>query len=85
MGLRPPTKGCYRRSFQLYIQRGTLDLAGFMETMQDGLVITDLQGLHLELTRLWGLFPGSPGYLVQSGQITRPVEQITVAGNCSPC
>ena len=66
----------------LYIQRGTLDLAGLMETMQDGLVITDLQGLHSGANPVSGDFSlAARGYLVQSGQITRPVEQITVAGN----
>ena len=50
--------------------------------MGDGLVIIDVQGLHSGANPVSGDFSLSAmGYLVEKGEITRPVNQITIAGN----
>ena len=48
----------------------------------DGVLITDVQGLHSGANQISGDFSlGARGFLIEGGQITRPVSQITVAGN----
>ena len=50
--------------------------------MQNGLVITELSGLHAGTNSISGDFSLlASGYLVQNGEIASPVEQITAAGN----
>ena len=47
-----------------------------------GLLITELQGLHSGANTVSGDFSFSAdGFLIEDGKISRPVEQITVAGN----
>ena len=47
-----------------------------------GVVITDLSGLHAGTNPVSGDFSiSADGYFVENGKITKPVEQITVAGN----
>ena len=48
----------------------------------DGVLITDVQGLHSGANQISGDFSlGARGFLIEGGRITRPVSQITVAGN----
>ena len=48
----------------------------------DGVFITDVQGLHSGANQISGDFSlGARGFLIEGGRITRPVSQITVAGN----
>jgi len=48
----------------------------------EGLLITDLQGLHAGANGISGDFSlGAKGYRIEGGKIGAPVEQITVAGN----
>ncbi|HYG59152.1 MAG TPA: metallopeptidase TldD-related protein, partial [Symbiobacteriaceae bacterium] len=69
-------------STNLYIEPGTRSLHEMAESMGDGLVITDLQGLHSGANPISGDFSlAAHGYLVEGGRIGRPVNQITVAGN----
>jgi PmbA protein len=50
--------------------------------MGDGLVITNLDGLHSGANAVSGDFSlSAEGFLVRGGKIARPVEQITIAGN----
>ena len=50
--------------------------------MGEGLVITSIQGTHAGANPVSGDFSLSAyGYLVSGGQIARPVNQITIAGN----
>ena len=50
--------------------------------MSDGLVITDLSGLHAGANMTSGDFSLlSKGYLLKDGKRVQPVEQITIAGN----
>ena len=50
--------------------------------IKQGLLITQMAGLHAGLNAISGEFSiSSDGFLIEDGKITRPVEQITVAGN----
>ena len=65
-----------------YIEPSDQSHEALMETMGDGLVITELSGLHSGANAISGDFSlSSAGYLVKNGRVQRPVEQITVAGN----
>ena len=66
----------------LFFRPGTQTLAELEAQMGDGLVITDLSGLHAGANTTSGDFSLlSKGYLLEGGKRVRPVEQITVAGN----
>ena len=50
--------------------------------IKKGILITEMAGLHAGINPVSGDFSiSSEGFLIEDGQITRPVEQITVAGN----
>jgi len=50
--------------------------------MGDGLVITDVSGLHAGLNPISGSFSLlAGGFLVEGGKVVRSVNQITVAGS----
>ena len=53
-----------------------------MEDVGNGLVITDVSGLHAGANAVSGDFSLlSKGYTIENGKKGRAVEQITVAGN----
>lgn len=53
-----------------------------LAALDNGLLITDLQGLHAGANEISGDFSlGAKGYLVEGGKIVRAVDQITIAGN----
>ena len=61
---------------------GEKSLQQLEETMKDGLVITDLQGLHAGIDFVTTNFSlQASGYLVKDGKRDRSVTLITVAGN----
>ncbi len=65
-----------------YIKPGTTDYADMLSAMGDGLVITEVSGLHAGADAVSGDFSLlSKGFLVKGGKVERPVEQITIAGN----
>ncbi len=65
-----------------FIKSGSRSCEEILEVMGNGLLITELQGLHSGANTVSGDFSLSArGFLVQNGKIERPVEQITVAGN----
>ena len=65
-----------------FFKPGEKDLDALMEQMGDGLVITELAGLHSGANAISGDFSLlSKGYRVENGKRTHAVEQITVAGN----
>ena len=65
-----------------YIQKGNVSLEEMMEHMQEGLVITSLQGLHAGIDFVRANFSlQCSGYLVKNGKKGRAVSMITVAGN----
>lgn len=66
----------------LFFQAGQESLQELEARMGDGLVITELSGLHAGANTTSGDFSLlSKGYLLAEGKRVRPVEQITVAGN----
>ncbi len=65
-----------------FFKPGEKDLAALMADMGEGLVITELGGLHAGANPTSGDFSLlSKGYSVKGGQRDKTVEQITVAGN----
>ena len=65
-----------------FFRPGELSLEALMAQMGEGLVITDVSGLHAGANPLSGDFSLlSKGFLVRDGKPAQPVEQITVAGN----
>ena len=65
-----------------FITPGEKNLAELMADMGEGLVITQVSGLHAGANPISGDFSLiAQGYTVKNGQKDAPVEQITVAGN----
>lgn len=66
----------------LYVEKGDKSLEEILKTMDRGLLITDVQGLHSGLDPVSGDYSLSAhGYEIEKGKIKRPVNQITIAGN----
>lgn len=66
----------------LYVQPGNISLCELIKQAGDGLYITDLSGLHSGANSVSGDFSLlAEGYIIENGEIGKPVEQITVAGN----
>ena len=65
-----------------FFKPGNKTLAELEADMSNGLVITDLSGLHAGANMTSGDFSLlSKGYLLKDGKRVQPVEQITIAGN----
>ncbi len=65
-----------------YFKPGTKSLAEMMQEMENGLVITDVSGLHAGANAISGDFSLiAQGYTVKNGKKDLPVDRITVAGN----
>lgn len=65
-----------------YIKPGNNDLDGLKKALGEGLLITEVQGLHSGANTVSGDFSlGAKGFLIKDGVVNRPVEQITIAGN----
>ncbi|QOY35054.1 TldD/PmbA family protein [Anaerobacillus isosaccharinicus] len=81
------TKSSYKGTItvapsNLYINPGQSTYEQLVENEPEALIITDLQGLHSGANPISGDFSlAANGYLVKNGQIERPVNQITIAGN----
>jgi PmbA protein len=81
------SKGSYKSSIGIsptnfYVEKGKRSLEEMIASVEKGIMITELQGLHSGLNSISGDFSlAALGYLIEDGKISRPVEQITVAGN----
>ena len=65
-----------------YIKPGNHDLQGLFKNMDEGIFITEVQGLHSGANAVSGDFSlGAKGFLIKDGKVERPIEQITIAGN----
>ncbi len=65
-----------------YIEKGEKTLPDMMQDMQNGIVITNVEGLHAGANPISGDFSlSAKGYLVKEGKKGEAVNQITVAGN----
>ncbi|QUH20147.1 TldD/PmbA family protein [Alkaliphilus sp. B6464] len=65
-----------------YIQPGLNTYEDLMNSINEGLIITELEGLHAGANPVSGDFSlAAKGYYVKDGKIERPVNQITIASN----
>ena len=66
----------------LVVEPGDKSFDELLEEAGDGIILTDLSGLHAGVNPISGDFSLlCEGYLIENGKKGRPVEQITVAGN----
>lgn len=66
----------------MYIEPGNTDFENLLGKLDRGILIINVQGLHSGANPVSGDFSlGAYGYLVENGEISRPVNQITIAGN----
>ena len=64
------------------IEPGKLGYEELLKELGDGLVISELEGIHAGVDAVSGDFSlKAAGFLVKDGAIVRPVSNITVAGN----
>ncbi len=65
-----------------YIKNGKTPLNILFNNMKNGIYISELSGLHSGVNEISGDFSVlASGYLIENGKKSRPVEQITIAGN----
>ena len=66
----------------LYIRKGKKSLEDLIKEINEGVIITDLAGLHSGANVVSGDFSlAAKGFYVEDGKKSFPVEQITLAGN----
>lgn len=65
-----------------YFKPTDVSFDGMLEKLGDGLLITDLQGMHAGANPITGDFSlAAKGFLVRGGKLAEAVAQITIAGN----
>lgn len=65
-----------------YVKPGELNLDALLEKMGDGLLVTELEGLHAGVDSISGDFSLSArGFRIEGGKKAAPVEQIVLSGN----
>ncbi len=67
----------------LTLDSGPLDLAGLMQRMGTGLLVTELMGQGVNLVT-GDYSRGAAGFWVEGGVIQYPVEEFTIVGNSQP-
>ncbi|MFW6268736.1 MAG: TldD/PmbA family protein [Bacillota bacterium] len=66
----------------MYLKPGNSSYQDLIESIDKGILITEVQGLHAGANSVSGDFSlSSAGFYINKGKIERPIEQITVAGN----
>jgi PmbA protein len=81
------TKGSYKSSIGIapsnfYIEAQDKSFDDIMKIANEGIIVTDLAGLHSGFNSISGDFSlSAEGYYFKDGKIEKPVNQITVAGN----
>lgn len=69
-------------TFNLYLEKGTHSFQDLLNKLQNGILITGFSGLHSGLNSISGDFSlATEGFLVENGVITKPLNQVTSAGN----
>lgn len=77
-----PTSLVGTNTTTLYVEKGEASFEQLLTQVQNGLMITSLQGIHAGLDPISGNFSlQAEGRLIENGALTRPVNLITVAGN----
>jgi len=78
-GLQAPVKTA---ATNFYMEKGTKSQEMLLQDMENGLLITDISGLHAGANTISGDFSLlAEGFCVENGKKSYPVEQITIAGN----
>lgn len=82
-GFKSSYKGTVNTSAtNFYINTGSSNMTQLKDNLCDGLIINDVAGLHSGANVITGDFSlAASGFLVENGEIVRPVEQITIASN----
>ncbi len=65
----------------IYIQPGVTSKEEMIDSLNRGLMITDVMGLHTANPISGDFSLGASGFLIESGKLVRPVRGITIAGN----
>ncbi len=66
----------------LFIKQSDTAFEDLIKSVGNGLLITQLSGMHSGANRISGDFSlGAKGFRIVNGEIADPVEQITIAGN----
>lgn len=74
----PPSVG----TSNLVIDTGDSSLDGLVRDAGDGLLVTDVAGLHSGVNPVSGTFSvGATGRLIEGGELGRPVREITIASD----
>jgi PmbA protein len=74
----PPSVG----TTNLVLEPGAHDLAGLVRAAGDGLLVTDVAGLHSGVNPISGTFSvGATGRLIEGGELGAPVRELTIASD----
>lgn len=66
----------------MYVEKGNTTFDGLLENMQEGLLITEVEGLHAGLNAVTGNFSLScRGFYIKDGKKEKAVNAITIASN----
>lgn len=65
----------------LYLQKGRKSFDQLLDGISEGILITDLMGLHTANAVTGDFSLGASGILIEKGKLTRPVRGFAVAGN----
>jgi PmbA protein len=65
----------------LYIESGTTSLEGLIASIDKGLFITEVMGMHTANPISGDFSVGAVGFWIEKGRKTYPVREITIAGN----
>ncbi len=80
-------KGSFKSSVEtnitnFYIKEGTKSFDELLKEMDNGILVTDVSGLHSGASAISGDFSLiASGFLIENGKISKPIEQFTIAGN----
>lgn len=80
-----PTGNAYGTSIapiNLYVEPGEKNFEELLETLDNGIVIIEVEGMHSGANPISGNFSlGAKGLKVENGKIAHGVEQVTISGN----
>jgi PmbA protein len=65
----------------LHIEPGTATLAELIQSVQRGLYVTEVMGMHTANTISGDFSVGATGFWIERGEKAYPVREITIAGN----
>lgn len=69
-------------STNLYLEAGTVSLEALLEQAEEGIYITNLEGVHAGANPITGDFSlAAKGMFIEKGKLTTGIKQIIIAGN----